>query len=231
MKSLIIVCGMPRSRTTFLFDCLLKHSNIQGASSGEWHTNENPLIMFDAVSCKDYTGLETLVKHFCVDDSDALAIKAPGYVFAVDYFRSNPFDLVPLFVVSDRPMIELIISNVEYPDSVSHVGRPLQKTDCPVNQQERFAALWPTADIWGRCYMRILWHLEAIRGLDALLVSPADYRRPTALAKRLCSAFNLSYDAQVASSMKEFMIRSYDQEQINRAMAAIERISNALAGK
>jgi hypothetical protein len=230
MKPIIIVCGAPRSRTTFLFRCLLSHPNIKGAIDGEYHTNENPLVMFDAIERKDYSGLEMLLKHWCVGPDDVLAVKAPGYVLASDYFENNPFGLKPIFLVSYRTVENIIISNVNYPDAVAHVSRPLAQTDCPKDQQARFASVWSGADIWGRCYMRALWHLEAIQSLSALLVAPTDYRRPQALAARLCAAFDVPDASSFTEELSKFQTPVYDQDSLNRATAAITLITHQLAG-
>ena len=67
---LIVVCGAPRSRTTFMLDALLKHPSMKGSNAGDMRTNENPILMHSAFTNGDYTGLEKLHAHWCKDSGD-----------------------------------------------------------------------------------------------------------------------------------------------------------------
>lgn len=228
---LIVVCGAPRSRTTFMFDALLKHPGIKGGSVGDMRTNENPIIMHSAFLNGDYAGLEKLQAHWCRESGDVLVVKAPGYVFAEQFFLKNPLGLTPVFIATVRPTDELITENLNYPDGLEHLKRPLDQTDCPVELQPVYAGAWKSAPLAQRAYLRCLWHLKAQEELSAIQVGAADYRRAAALTTRICGLVGLDKWAEVTAHFKTFSLTKLEAGPVQIAEEAIAVVDAKLAGE
>ena len=228
---LIVVCGAPRSRTTFMLDALLKHPGMKGSNAGDMRTNENPILMHSAFLNGDYTGLEKLHAHWCKDSGDVLVVKAPGYVFAEQFFLKNPLGLTPVFIATVRPTEELITENLNYPDGLEHMERPLDQTDCPVELQPVYAGAWKSAPLAQRAYMRCHWHLKAIAELSAIQIGAADYRRAAALTTRICSLVGLDTAAAVTAHFKTFSLTKLEAGPVQIAEEAIAAVDAKLAGE
>lgn len=229
-KFMFVICGAPRSRTTFLFDALLKHPHITGSLVGDMRTNESPMLMHSMFLNNDYLGLEKLHAHWCKGAEDVLAVKAPGYVFAEKFFMDNPLGLTPVFLAATRPIEELITENLNYPDGLEHLKRDLQLTDCPVERRSIYEAVWKSGTLAERAYTRCLWHLDALPALSAIHIGAADYRRPAALATRLCSLVGLATAADVTAHFKTFSLTKLEAGPIRIAEEAIASVNAKMAG-
>lgn len=226
-----IIGGAPRSRTTFLMRALLAHSAVKGsADAHEYTTNEPPTLMHDAIRMKEYSGLKRLLDFWCKEPGTALVIKAPGYVLARPFFDACPLDINPIYLATVRPLDELVVSNVIYPDGLAHLRRTLPKTDCPVEAQDTFSAAWDALDDYGRAVLRCLWHTDALQDYAGLEIASSDYRRAAALAKKLCALAGLDMDPALTAALKEFTADEPDSVELEKAQAAISDV-NAMLGR
>lgn len=224
-KFMYVIGGAPRSRTTFLMRALLTHPKIKGfADAHEFTTNEPATVMFDAIASKDYRGLGKLWDYWCQDEGSALVIKAPGYIFAREYFENNPFGIRPILLTTARPLAELTAVNARCADGLAHVRRPLVKTDCPPRQRPNFAPFWDTLNDYERACARCMWHTAALTDYDGIEVAPGDYRRPAALAKRLCGLAGLVLEPAMADFLKGFTAEEFTDEEMQAANAALAAI-------
>lgn len=226
-----IIGGAPRSRTTFLMRSLLVHPAVKGsADAHEYTTNESPTLMHDAIRMKDYSGLKRLLDFWCKEPGTALVVKAPGYVLARPFFDACPLDINPIYLATVRPLDELVVSNVAYPDGLAHLRRTLPKTDCPVEAQDTFSAAWGVLDDYGRAVLRCLWHTDALQDYAGLEIASSDYRRAAALAKKLCALAGLDMDPILAAALKGFKAYEPDSVELEKAQAAISDV-NAMLGR
>ena len=175
---------------------------------------------FDAIAAKDYSGLGKLWDYWCQDEGSVLVIKAPGYVFAREYFENNPFGIRPILITTVRSLAELTIDNVRYEDGLAHFRRPLIKTDCPPRQQPNFAPFWDALNDYERACARCMWHTAALTDYDGVEFAPQDYRRPAAMGKRLCGLAGLSLDPAVTDFLKGFTAEEFTDEEMQAATAA-----------
>lgn len=226
-----IIGGAPRSRTTFLMRSLLAHPAMKGsADAHDYTTNESPVLMHESIRQKEYSGLKRLLDFWCKEPGTALVIKAPGYVMARQFFDSCPLDINPIYLATTRPLDELVVSNVLYPDGLSHLRRALPKTDCPVEAQPVFSTAWDVLDDYGRACLRCLWHTDALVDYAGLEIASSDYRRAAALAKRLCALGGLDMDPALTAALKEFTSEEADPVELEKAQAAISDV-NAMLGR
>lgn len=162
-RNLIVIFGPPRTGTSFMHRCLIKHPDCAGSKD----TNENTLLVIDNTPRENMDVLNTIWKDH-VSDEKHLILKSPGYCFAYDMFNKlSGYNCK--YIYTYRDPIDAALSKVNHSVSEAVLTMPMTNNGCPANLQGKFSPLWDKTEkmdkdtcMFNRALMRYAWHVEAI---------------------------------------------------------------------
>uniref|UniRef100_A0A6M3J8J8 Uncharacterized protein n=1 Tax=viral metagenome TaxID=1070528 RepID=A0A6M3J8J8_9ZZZZ len=161
MRKLVIIYGPPRSAASLLLKALLAHPEITGytVEGGVGGSDENPLL--DCFDIGNTTELDRLWNEVSPIPGQYLALKAPGYCFAYEYFNTLS-NYECKYIGVGRDPYEVVDSMLNHDISRSVLGIVIDGTDCPKDKTDSLRARWDAGNEYQRALMRYRWHVDNI---------------------------------------------------------------------
>lgn len=222
-RKMIVICGPPRSATTFLLTAMLKHPYIIGAEE-PYGTNENPDIELHREPKESLEVLNNLWTAFVTHRTRRdgyLAVKAPGYCFGYKWFEGlDGWDCK--YILVHRGPYETADSMVSHDASRRVLEMSIESTDCPSGLIGFYRTLWSQSDPYGRAILRWHWHVSVAdkeMGKVALLLR--QYKSRTdgkKTADKIIEFLELPRNVEMQKAMSGF----YDRKLSKKKLLEIE---------